>query len=287
MIEVERPHHRLRRARRCSSASTSTIAARRGVRDPRRQRLRQVDAAAPPDRPRDADGRHDPRRRRAAGAGHRRRRRFGVLFQSGALFGSMTLAQNVALPLAHVDRPRRRRDRHHRARQAAPGRPRGLREPPAGGALRRHEEARRHRARARARPAAAVPRRAVGGPRPGELGRARRADLDAEPQPRHDHRHRHARACRASSRSPSAASCSTATPAASSPAATRASCAITATIPRVRAFFNRQARAELMATTATNHWKLGLFVVVGVVALIGGALLARRAALPARRRSRP
>src|SRR5262247_871712 len=27
------------------------------------------------------------------------RPRFGVLFQSGALFGSMTLAQNVALPL--------------------------------------------------------------------------------------------------------------------------------------------------------------------------------------------
>ena len=57
-----------------------------------------------------------------------------------------------------------------RARRA-----RGLREPPAVRDLGRHEEARRHRARAGARPAASLPRRAVGGPRPGELGRARSA----------------------------------------------------------------------------------------------------------------
>ena len=51
------------------------------------------------DRPRGADGR--------AGAHHGRRRpggdggppAFGVLFQSGALFGSMTVGENVALPL--------------------------------------------------------------------------------------------------------------------------------------------------------------------------------------------
>ena len=33
------------------------------------------------------------------------RPRFGVMFQAGALFGSMTIGENVALPPAGVDRP--------------------------------------------------------------------------------------------------------------------------------------------------------------------------------------
>ena len=47
---------------------------------------------------------------------------FGVMFQSGALLGSMTVGENVALPLAGVDRPAARRGLRDRAREAAPGR---------------------------------------------------------------------------------------------------------------------------------------------------------------------
>ena len=35
-------------------------------------------------------------------------RRFGILYQSGALFSSMTLAENVGLPLGEFTEPDRR-----------------------------------------------------------------------------------------------------------------------------------------------------------------------------------
>ena len=78
------------------------------------------------------------------------RRRIGMVFQSSTLFDSMTLAENVALPLrkhqgiaarAALDEARRaaRAGLHGRLRRPLPGR-----------ALRRHAQARRDRAHARA-----------------------------------------------------------------------------------------------------------------------------------------
>ena len=100
-------HHRLRRDRDPRGARRSRSPRGRGVRDPRRQRLRQVDPAAQPDRPRRAARRAHPAstaRRRCRSTGPPR---FGVLFQSGALFGSMTLAAERRAAAAQVDRPRR------------------------------------------------------------------------------------------------------------------------------------------------------------------------------------
>ena len=87
-------------------------AARRGVRHPRRLRLRQEHADEAHDRTAAADRRarlHRRRRHRRPPTTTTRKRilrRFGVMYQSGALFGSMTLLENVRLPLeAYTDLP--------------------------------------------------------------------------------------------------------------------------------------------------------------------------------------
>ena len=103
-------------------------------------------------------------------------RGIGVMFQSGALFGSMTLLENVMLPLEmFTDLPPEGRDAVARVKLGLVGLADAA-ELYAGGDLRRHGQARRHRAGDGARPAAAVPRRAVGGARSDHLGRAGSAD---------------------------------------------------------------------------------------------------------------
>ena len=55
----------------------------------------------------------------------------GVLFQSGALFGSMTLAENVALPLQEYTDLTPATIETHRQNEAGPGATGGVRKPPA------------------------------------------------------------------------------------------------------------------------------------------------------------
>src|SRR5207253_949676 len=110
---------------------------------------------------------------------------YGVLFQSGALFGSMPLAQNVALALAKW------------------------------------------------------------------------TNLDPRTS------------CGASSPSCDTASWSTARRAASSHAESPPRCATGATIRRCGRSSTPARGLREMATTATNHWKLGLFVVLGVGVMLG------------------
>ena len=79
------------------------------------------------------------------------RKKFGVLFQDGALFGSMNLFDNVCFPLRqHTDKGE---DEIEDIVVAPParGRPRGRARQDAQRALRRHAQARRLRPRARAR----------------------------------------------------------------------------------------------------------------------------------------
>jgi ABC-type uncharacterized transport system YnjBCD ATPase subunit len=113
---------------------------------------------------------------------------FGVLFQSAALFGSSTLLQNVMVPLVKwTDLP------FAAAEAVAMGRLRlvGL-EPAAhdlpsevsGGMKKRAGIA-----RAGARSADPVPRRAVGRSRPDDRGRPRSVDPDARAQSAGYHRH--------------------------------------------------------------------------------------------------
>ena len=49
------------------------------------------------------------------------RRKIGMLFQGAALFNSMTIEENVALPLRELTRTGRIHDSHHDAHQAGPG----------------------------------------------------------------------------------------------------------------------------------------------------------------------
>ena len=91
------------------------VAARRGGRADRRQRHRQVGAAEGDHRPAAAD------RGQRAAARHRRlaqrateqlnalRRRFGMLFQDGALFSSLTRRREHRRAVARAHRPARRR----------------------------------------------------------------------------------------------------------------------------------------------------------------------------------
>ena len=95
------------------------------------------------------------------GAGRPTARSIGVLFQSGALFNSMTVADNVAPAAARAHRSARRDDRDHGEDQARAGRPARARRQDARRALRRHEEARRPGPRHRARPQDPVLRRAL------------------------------------------------------------------------------------------------------------------------------
>ena len=76
-----------------------------------------------------------------------------MVFQHATLFDSMTLAENVALPLRKHQRLRRRAPRStRRARRLEQVHMGELRRPLPGRARRRHAQARRDRARARARP---------------------------------------------------------------------------------------------------------------------------------------
>ena len=50
------------------------------------------------------------------------RRKFGVLFQDGALFGSMNIYDNVAFPLREHTKKNEKRDPGHRRREARDGR---------------------------------------------------------------------------------------------------------------------------------------------------------------------
>ena len=106
-------------------------------------------------------------------------RRWGVLFQDGALFSSLTVAENVAVPLKECS-----------ARAASARRDRGVKIalvglPPDAGdkypfrALRRHAQARRPRARAGPRSRAVVSRRADLGPR-SDQGRGLRSAVCAD-----------------------------------------------------------------------------------------------------------
>ena len=81
------------------------------------------------------------------------RKRWGILFQNGALFSTLTVSENVQVPLReyYPDLPLRLRQ----CRTQIPVR-----------AFRRHAQARRAGARARARPCIAVPRRTDGRARP-------------------------------------------------------------------------------------------------------------------------
>ena len=54
-------------------------------------------------------------------------RRFGVLFQSGALWSSMTLAENVALPMEEYTDVERRQHSRSGGVEVGPGRVGGLR----------------------------------------------------------------------------------------------------------------------------------------------------------------
>ena len=95
------------------------------------------------------------------------RKKFGVLFQDGALFGSMNLYDNVAFPLRQHTEKARGRDPRDRLPPPEGGRPRRRRGEDAERALRRHAQARRLRPRAGARSRDRAVRRARLRPRPG------------------------------------------------------------------------------------------------------------------------
>ena len=104
------------------------------------------------------------------------RKKFGVLFQDGALFGSMNLFDNVAFPLRqHTDKGEDEIGEIVNRRLREVGLARRRRQD-AQRALGRHAQARRLRARARARPRHRALRRARLGPRPGPHRAAVRAD---------------------------------------------------------------------------------------------------------------
>ena len=154
---------------------------RRDLRPRRRQRLREVHAAARADPAAAPAVRLDPRVRARGGGARRRaalplRRNWGVMFERGALFSSLTVSENVGLPLREHTQARRPADRRDRRREDRAGGPAGERrgEVP-GGALGRHAQARGARARDRARSGAALPRRADRRARPAQRRRLRRA----------------------------------------------------------------------------------------------------------------
>ena len=69
------------------------------------------------------------------------RSRIGMLFQGGALLDSLTIFDNLALPLREHSRPAGRRDRDRGPRPALVGGSRKDRSPAPGAAVRRHAEA--------------------------------------------------------------------------------------------------------------------------------------------------
>ena len=121
-------------------------------------------------------------------------RHFGVLYQGGALWSSMTLAENVGLPLGEFTDLSDEEIHEVAVAQAGSRRAQGLRGLLSEPDQRRDAEARRIGARDRARSGNSFLRRAVGRPRSDQLAPARRLDPRAARQPRRHHRGRDARA---------------------------------------------------------------------------------------------
>ena len=111
------------------------------------------------------------------------RRGFALMFQDGQLFGHMTVARNVGYAL----RLRRTPPSDGRAgpRAARAGRPRGVRRPAPGHAVRRRAAAGRPGPRARRRAAPAAARRAAVRPRRGAARAAGRRPARDPPRRRH------------------------------------------------------------------------------------------------------
>ena len=124
------------------------------------------------------------------------RREIGVAFQAGALWSSMTVGENLMLPLelyTELDAAERERQARFKLALAGLAGRRHLRRR-TGRAVGRHAQARGHRPRADAGPAAAVPGRTLGRPGPAGVGAAGRPHQATEERPRRGHRAGHARA---------------------------------------------------------------------------------------------
>ncbi len=124
------------------------------------------------------------------------RKLFGVLFQDGAMFGSMNLYDNIAFPLREHTKKTESRDPRDRDGEARPHRSARHRGQAARRDLRRYAQARRPRPRPGARPRDRALRRARLRPRPGAHlvpqpadRRPQRADRRDVPDrdPRHQH----------------------------------------------------------------------------------------------------
>ena len=125
------------------------------------------------------------------------RKLFGVLFQDGAMFGSMNLYDNVAFPLREHTKKSESEIRAHRHGEDGPGRPRRGRDRAPRRNLRWHAQARRPGPGPGARPRDRAVRRARLRPRPRSYvvpqpahRRSQRPDRRDVPDrhPRHQHR---------------------------------------------------------------------------------------------------
>ena len=111
----------------------------------------------------------------ATAAGGKRQkilRRFGVAYQSGALFGSMTLKENVSLPLEEFTRLPVEARRRHFLDEAEVGRVGELWQPLARRSQWGHAKAGGHRPSHGSGPGGAIPGRALRGARSDHLRRA-------------------------------------------------------------------------------------------------------------------
>jgi ABC-type Fe3+/spermidine/putrescine transport system ATPase subunit len=108
--------------------------------------------------------------------GHREiERRWGVLFQHGALFSSLTVKQNIQVPMREYLEAVRAADGRDRPAEDRDGRPQTrCRGQISLGTVGRHDQARRAGARAGARSRDRLPRRADLGPRSDRCRRIRR-----------------------------------------------------------------------------------------------------------------
>src|SRR6266852_1504583 len=120
-------------------------------------------------------------------------RKFGVLYQSGALWSSMTLAENVGLPLEEFSDLTPAEIREVSALKLALVGLKGF-EGYYPSQISGGMQKRAGLARARARPGNTFFRRAVGGPRSNKLAPARRPDPGTSRQSRRDSRGRDSRA---------------------------------------------------------------------------------------------
>ena len=121
------------------------------------------------------------------------RKLFGVLFQDGALFGSMNLFDNIAFPLREHTKKSESEIKSHRPREDGDGRSAGRRGQAPRGDLRRYAQARRPGPGAGARPRDHPVRRAGLRPRPGPRRLPEPADRRPQRPDRRDLPDRHAR----------------------------------------------------------------------------------------------